>query len=324
MEKVSPLPTENAKKHTARVEEKPFLLRYENLHPQVKESFVYYDVENDFLHFSDPYIFEKVKMELTNKSNQELSAWENQFEGFTSLRSIYEQALLSEEERVKSSNLLFGAELPKEVKRDTSHTTFVNQHRNSFIFDSEGRYKMNIALYNVASFVNKDGIVKVANYFFQYSLQSIKIRKDDFSDKYDNLQKLKKGIGTVLLPISSSLNSGSISNGRTKQVVASDTEYTNLGLSWYYLGSPTGRISYIIEQYDYQIPIFGSIIGWNCFWVFAHLSWKLLVINLILLLLRILLPKVTTFSTVGKQWNRIIRVSKQDFIYAMVLCLILL
>ncbi|GAB4183228.1 MAG: hypothetical protein OHK0057_37260 [Thermoflexibacter sp.] len=184
MENVNPLPTTNAKKNTARVEEKPFLLKYENLHPQVKESFVYYDAENDFLHFSDPCIFEKVKMELTNKSHQELSAWENQFEGFTSLRGIYEQALQSEEERVKASNLLFGAELPKEVKRDTSHTVFVNKHRNSFVFDKEGIYKM---------------------------------------------------------------NSGSISNGRTEQVVAFDTEYTNLGLSWYYLGSPTGRISYTVE-----------------------------------------------------------------------------
>jgi hypothetical protein len=256
---------DKTKQNTARVEEKPFLLRYENLHPQVKESFVYYDAENDFLHFSDPYIFEKVKTELTNKSNQELSTWENQFEGFTSLRSIYEQALQSEEERVKASNILFGAELPKEVKRDTSHTAFVNRYQSSFVFDSEGRYKMNIANYNVASFVNKDGIVKVANYFYLYSLQSIKILKDDFSDKSDNLQKLKKGIRIILLPISSSLNPESISNERTEQIVASDNEYTNLGLSWYYLGNPTGRISYIIEQYDYQIPIFGSIIGWNCF-----------------------------------------------------------
>jgi hypothetical protein len=114
--------------------------------------------------------------------------------------------------------------------------------------------------------VNKQGIVKIANYFFQYSLQSIKILKDDFSDTSDRLEKLNRGVGIILLPVSSSLNnSESTSNGRTEQVVASDNEYANLGLSWYYVGSPTGRISYTIEQYDYQIPILGSIIGWNCF-----------------------------------------------------------
>ncbi len=32
-----------------RAESEPFLLKYENLHPKVKESFVYYDAKNGFL-----------------------------------------------------------------------------------------------------------------------------------------------------------------------------------------------------------------------------------------------------------------------------------
>jgi hypothetical protein len=79
---------DKTKQNTARVEEKPFLLRYENLHPQVKESFVYYDAQNGFLHFSDYLIFDKIRTELMNKDSETLAKWGSQFEGFTSLQSM--------------------------------------------------------------------------------------------------------------------------------------------------------------------------------------------------------------------------------------------
>jgi hypothetical protein len=263
IENVSPMPTENAKNSAARVEEKPFLLQYENLHPEIKVSFVRYNAEGDYLEFSDPYIFEKLKTELTNQSHQALSAWESQFEGFTSLRNIYEQALKSEEERVKISNLLFGEELPKDIKRDTSHTAFVNKHRDSFVFDKDGRYNMNIAFYNIAHFVNKHGIVKIANYFFQYTYNQIKILKSGNPSKLDLLKSASQNVinEIVILPILVTKNQSNASNGRVEETEASNNLSIYVG-GFPYTCSSMGNMYYELNQNDYQVPIY-TIIGYE-------------------------------------------------------------
>jgi hypothetical protein len=252
---------EAVKSSNARVEGGTFMLRYENLHPDVRVSIVRYNNEGGYLEFSDPYIFEKLKTELTNKSSQELSNWEKQFEGFTSIRSVYEQAINSETERAKVTTLLYGDKTPKSVMQDTTRTDFVNKNRKSLIFETYGIFKMNLANYNIAPFLNADGIVKIANYFIQYTQNQIKILKNTDSSKLDLLKKAKQSDDEVtVLPITIH-KSSSQSNGRAEETEATGDAPIYIG-GFPYTCASNGNMHYELNQNDYQSPIY-TIIGYS-------------------------------------------------------------
>jgi hypothetical protein len=52
---------------------------------------------NGYLEFKDQATLDSLKAQLADKSREELDAWESQFKGFTSLRSLDEQSVDAQE-----------------------------------------------------------------------------------------------------------------------------------------------------------------------------------------------------------------------------------
>ncbi|SFF64584.1 hypothetical protein, partial [Thermoflexibacter ruber] len=263
MEKVSPLPTENAKKHTARVEEKPFLLRYENLHPQVKESFVYYDAENGFLYFSDYLIFDKIRAELMNKDSETLAKWESQFEGFVSLQSIYAQAMERQKLEIEKAKLALETKpLISSYSQEQFYADFVKQHKERFIFLEDGFFKMNIAFEEVGSLVSKDGLVKIGGDIFQFTKEAIKILKGGDVTKIDELKKANRDTGVITIKIILS-KTNIFMSGRTE---SSSCQNSSITLPCCYVAN-SGYFNSCFEELSYQAPVYdySIIVGTQCF-----------------------------------------------------------
>ena len=256
---------DKTKQNTARVEEKkPFLLRYENLHPQVKESFVYYDAENEFLHFSDYLIFDKVRTELMNKDKETLVKWESQFEGFTSLKSIYDKAIEAQVKEVTSLSLQAAAEIAKNNDKKVFYAPLVNANKDKFIFEENGSFKMDIAFDEIASLVNGEGILRISGDIYLYKKNAIRILKKGDITQIPNLKKANKSDDKdiVVLPITASVSN--ISNGRTESTCGQlQNNYTlNVSISWC-----SGNFRSWIDRVNYSTPIYDytNVIGTQCF-----------------------------------------------------------
>ncbi len=254
---------DKTKQNTARVEEKkPFVLRYENLHPQVKESFVYYDAENDFLHFSDYLIFDKVRTELMNKDKETLVKWESQFEGFISLQSIYNKAVEIQKAEIEKAKIILESNpLSHSYPKEQFYADFVKQHKERFIFIEEGFFKMNIAFDEVGSLVNKDGLVKIGGDIFQFTKEAIKILKGGNAKKVDELKEANKDTKEItIMPIIVKVN---ISNGR---IESSSCQNSSITLPCCYVAN-SGFFNSCFEELSYQIPIYdyNIIVGTQCF-----------------------------------------------------------
>jgi hypothetical protein len=194
MEKVSPIVADasNAGKTTARVEE-GFILKFENLHPQIPFSTVQYN--GNFLEFSDPIVFEKIKKDLSNKDQEVVGNWEKQFGGFQSLRAIFQQATNAQVEFQSQIQNLTLQDQQKFISKDgylKVYADFVNKYKKAFIFYENPKcFLMNICDESIAGLVNQDGFVKIGKYLFQYTHDEVKVIEGD-KEKMELLRQAKE------------------------------------------------------------------------------------------------------------------------------------
>ncbi len=204
-------------------------------------------LENGYLVFKSPEVYAQAIQDVTNKNREEVAAWEKQY-GFTSMRTLYEQALLAQ---------VAAASNGKE-----EHADFTLAHRKMLVLHEDGTLDMNNFHHDVAALVNEDGIVKVGGHFYQYTEKSFKVLKGGDEKKLELLKQATEsneqaGItvtqATVAVP-------NQASNGRTS---AADYSYD----CWSDLND-SNQLKAEIRLTSYQQPIFGNpiVVGENCYY----------------------------------------------------------
>ena len=132
-----------------------------------------YNEKGDYLEFETYDMFQETVDKLGGEAATHNSMWQKQF-ALTSLNDIYEQALLADQRYFSEMEKLYeeGKITVEEV--EGTHSSFVNKHKNLFLYDSEGHFYMNIFQPSIAKLVNKSGIVKIGNVLVQYTRYSMK------------------------------------------------------------------------------------------------------------------------------------------------------
>ncbi|MDJ1467688.1 hypothetical protein QNI19_12575 [Cytophagaceae bacterium DM2B3-1] len=135
---------------------------------------------NGYLEFPDQATLERTLVELRDKQNDELQKWEAQT-GILSMRNLFEQGLKESEELGKSVDKE-GFELPSIIKNNPMCFKFL--YGNKIV--------MNTYRTDIASVINKDGIVKVGGILFQYSYDYLKVITDSNIEKIKQLPYISK------------------------------------------------------------------------------------------------------------------------------------
>ena len=134
-------------------------------------------VKNGYLEFKDQAAFDQVKASLENIDDEALNAWESQFEGFTSLRSVAVRAI-EEQESWYDELASFNSEDISRLRHngDLFYSNFIKEKPSIFVLEDSGRYVLNVSAkdQDMESFINENGLIKIGNDLYQYRKQSIK------------------------------------------------------------------------------------------------------------------------------------------------------
>ena len=147
-------------------------------------------VKNGYLEFKDQATFDEINSSLKDKDREALDAWESQFKGFTSLRSVDEKSIDAQDEYFDKLSKMDEEEL-KTIKQqkgdDFFYSDFLLNHKDIFILEGEGVYHLNLPLFvfDKVKFLNRKGLVQIGDSLYQYGANTIKIIQDG------NYQKLK-------------------------------------------------------------------------------------------------------------------------------------
>lgn len=103
-------------------------------------------VVNGYLEFKDQTTLDSLKAQLADKSREELDAWENQFKGFTSLRSLDEQSIYAQQAWFEELSKMPDAERIRLMQSDENfwYSDFIKQHKSSFILQDSGVYTLKL------------------------------------------------------------------------------------------------------------------------------------------------------------------------------------
>ncbi|MBD0257816.1 MAG: hypothetical protein ICV83_19045 [Cytophagales bacterium] len=167
---------------------------------------------NGYLEFKTPQVFEQTLQNLTNKTKEEVAAWEKQY-GFTSMRTLYEQALQ--------------AELTAASAGIDGHSDFVTEHKKMLVLHEDGTIDMNNFHTDAAAVVNEDGIVKVAGHFYQYTKNHFKVLEGGAETKLDLLKQATESNESASITVTKVIveSSNRAKSGRTS--LQNLSEYCN-------------------------------------------------------------------------------------------------
>lgn len=145
----------------------------------------------EYLEFKNPAVYEEFMKALPSQNTADLNDWEQKL-GFRSMRNYFETAIA---ENAKYHDWLrknMNAELAKQIRKNsTPQSDFAKQHANLFLTDEHGNPHLNLYDPILSSVLNKEGIVKVGRYIFQYTMDYMKVMP---ADKKDKIQTFKKAI----------------------------------------------------------------------------------------------------------------------------------
>ena len=161
---------------------------------------------NGYLEFKDQASLDSLKAQLADKSREELDAWESQFKGFTSLRSLDEQSVDAQEawfEELGNMNEE-DRQLLMEGDADFWYSDYIKGHASSFILEDSGLYVLNTtaAGHDMLSFLNEDGIIKVDGKIFLHKRDVVKVITDGDDSKLQYLGEIESNnekLGIIVL-----------------------------------------------------------------------------------------------------------------------------
>ena len=149
--------------------------------------------KNGYLEFKDQATFDQVKASLENMDDEALNAWESQFEGFTSLRSMAVQAIDAQEDRYEYLSTLDEGDL-KNLRHDNNifYSDFIKNRPSIFIMQDSGRYHLNMPIKDseLEGFINTRGLLKVGDNLYEYKKETIKVIHDGNESKLSLLSEL--------------------------------------------------------------------------------------------------------------------------------------
>lgn len=119
-------------------------------------------------------------------------------DGFTSLLTIYNQAIAEDEKYFEYYESFTEDELQAKFPNGISpHSEYVNKHARLFKFSEKGWFELNISDFRVAGLINPEGIVKVGNVYRKYVADGVLFSESlsalGFADKASN-QSLPDGV----------------------------------------------------------------------------------------------------------------------------------
>ena len=150
-------------------------------------------VKNGYLVFNSDEVFKQTIEKTKNMSREELDTWEKQFNGFTSMRSIYEKAIDEDEMFFESMTEEKYNELSKIT--EFPHSNYVNKHKDLFVFDkNDGTFRPKMPLVKPEFFAlaNRQGMMKVSSELRLFSANSVTYITDGDETKLTLAKKLTK------------------------------------------------------------------------------------------------------------------------------------
>ena len=153
-------------------------------------------VKNGYLEFKDQATLDSLKAQLEGKSREELDAWESQFKGFTSLRSLDEQSVDAQESWFEELRNMPETERLQLMRSDEKfwYSDFIKQHGKLFSLQDSGIYELKKAptSANLLGFLNKESIYKIGNEIHVYQNNALKIITDGDESKIRNLESISE------------------------------------------------------------------------------------------------------------------------------------
>ena len=153
-------------------------------------------VKNGYLEFKDQATLDNLKAQLEDKSREELDAWEGQFKGFTSLRSLDEQSVDAQEAWFEELRNMPETERLELMRSDEKfwYSDFIKQHGELFSLQDSGTYKLKKAptTADLLGFLNKESIYKIGNEIHVYQNNALKIITDGDEGKIRMLESINE------------------------------------------------------------------------------------------------------------------------------------
>ncbi len=195
-------------------------------------------VKNGYLEFKDQEAFDQIKSSLQDGDREKYDAWESQFSGFTSLRSIYERSI--DEQEKWYSYLESLAEEERQIvmqgSDDFFYSDFIKENSKLFVLYDSGVYDLNLpkSVHEFIPFVNDNGLIKIGNEIYKYSENSLKIIKDGDDSKLRFLASIEnsnKEHNIEVINIYERIYSTAGFNNGRQNVIGTDGIYTCDGQS---------------------------------------------------------------------------------------------
>ena len=191
-------------------------------------------VNNGYLEFKDQATFDRIKTVVEDKDSAALEAWEAQFEGFTSLRSVEEKAIdaqeiwfsqlrnMSEEERL----------VIQQSDDDFWYSDYIKDNLSTFILGDSGIFSLNLVgpATSLIPLLNKDGIYKIGDEIHVYNSNVLKIIHDGDDSKLQMLSGIDENNDELNVSVyytsTQPLGSASRSDNGRQSVLITNTQQT--------------------------------------------------------------------------------------------------
>ncbi|GAB4334048.1 MAG: hypothetical protein OHK0038_10660 [Flammeovirgaceae bacterium] len=139
-----------------------------------------------YLEFANMDEFRAKVEEMRDKEWADIQAFEQEL-GFTSLRTVYEQATL---EDIKFMEALEKSNKKPNTLQKGLKSNYAKNYAHAFLVEEE-YFWMNIFDYALANVINHEGLVKIGNALFQYTEGTIKWIEDGAEIKIELMKSLK-------------------------------------------------------------------------------------------------------------------------------------
>ncbi len=216
----------------------------------------------EYLEFANPAVYEEFMRNLPSKNASELNAWEENL-GFRSMRNYFETAIAENAKYHEWLRKNMTAEIAKNLPKNLSpQSDFAKQHVNMFLSDEHGNPELNLYDPTLATVLNKEGIVKVGRYLFQYTMDYMKVMP---ADKKDKVQAFKKATqddtqnGIVVKKILKTFSQRNSQGGRAEALSFSACaygEYDNPPNNTGSLGYSVRKVYGCVNIYNTYTPIY--------------------------------------------------------------------
>lgn len=183
-------------------------------------------VKDGYLNFKDNTSYNQIVTLLRGMTQEQQNNWEKSLAGFTSMKTLYNQALIEEEYFLENGG------------KEVGQSPFVLANKKAFIVLDSDNLQPNLPPYQredmLSNLVNKSGLVKICSSIFEYRNGSIKeIRDGDISkiEILDQISQSDKDMNISVINISIEYQSSK--SGKSKKIAfsgnSSCTGYTQGG-----------------------------------------------------------------------------------------------